>query len=248
MASARDAAAAAAPLAGVTAWRRIADELERAIMHGELAAGDRLPGEVDIAERFGVHRHTVRRALAELTERGLVRAERGSGTYVEAGRLPYPIGRRTRFSEIVGAAGRSAQGRLIAHASEAADRNIARRLKIATGTLVIRLDTLRSADGVPLSVGTTWLPAERVPDAARSYRATGSITRTLAQVGITDYRRQSTRISAAIADAADAARLRLAPGRPLIVVEGVDVTPDGKPILTNRGRIAADRVELVVES
>ena len=81
-----------------------------------VSAGSRLPGEIEIAERFGVNRHTVRRALATLAERGLVRAERGSGTYVEAQRIPYPIRARTRFSEIVGASGRAAGGRMIASA------------------------------------------------------------------------------------------------------------------------------------
>src|SRR5258708_6039634 len=76
-----------APAQGVTQWRRIADDLEQAIALGTHAAGDRLPGEVEIASRFGVNRHTVRRALAELSQRGLVRAERGSGTYVERRRL-----------------------------------------------------------------------------------------------------------------------------------------------------------------
>jgi hypothetical protein len=52
----------------------------------------------------------VRRALATLAERGLVRAERGSGTYVETGRLAYPLRSRTRFSEIVGAGGREPRG------------------------------------------------------------------------------------------------------------------------------------------
>src|SRR5258708_28130224 len=94
----------AAPAPGVTLWRRIADDLEQAIALGTHAAGDRLPGEVEIAARFGVNRHTVRRALAELTERGLVRAERGSGTYVEGKRLAYPIRSRPRFSQILGSA------------------------------------------------------------------------------------------------------------------------------------------------
>ena len=73
---------------GVTLWRRIADDLEQAIALGTHAAGERLPGEVEIAARFGVNRHTVRRALAELTERGLVRAERGSGTWDQRAATP----------------------------------------------------------------------------------------------------------------------------------------------------------------
>ena len=237
-----------AEIAGVALWRRVADQLERAIADGSYPVDTRLPGEIEIAQQLGVNRHTVRRALAALADRGFVRAERGSGTYVEARRLRYPISSRTRFSEIVGAAGREPGGRLLASAVEEAEPDVARRLDVAPRTAVIRLEILRSVDRVPVSAATTWLPAGRAPDAGRIYRGTRSLTRTLAQLGIDDFRRQSTRISAAIADAADAARLRLAPGRPLIVVDSTDVTADERPILTTRARLAADRIELVIET
>ena len=237
-----------AEIAGVALWRRVADHLEHAIADGRYPVDTRLPGEIEIAQRLGVNRHTVRRAIAALADRGFVRAERGSGTYVDTRRLRYPIHSRTRFSEIVGAAGREPGGRLRASAVEEAEPDVARRLDVAPRTAVIRLEILRSVDRVPVSAATTWLPAGRAPDAGRIYRDTRSLTRTLAQLGIDDFRRQSTRISAAIADAADAARLRLAPGRPLIVVDSTDVTADGRPILTTRARLAADRIELVIET
>jgi GntR family phosphonate transport system transcriptional regulator len=233
---------------GVTLWRRIADDIEQDIGAGGYAAGDRLPGEVEIALRFGVNRHTVRRALAELAERGLVRAERGSGTFVEARRLAYPIGKRTRFSEIVGTAGREVGGRLIADTVEPASRAVAAQLGLAVGDKVICMEILRSADGVPISTGTVWLPAARMPDAAKIFRAKRGITATLAHFGIRDYRRHSTRISATSADALDAQRLQVAPGRPLLLVESVDVSPSGEPLKAGRARFAADRVDLLVES
>ena len=93
----RALAVGAAETAGVALWRRVADQIERAIADGSYPADTRLPGEIEIALRLGVNRHTVRRALAALAERGLVRPERGSGTYVEAKRLLYPIHARTRF-------------------------------------------------------------------------------------------------------------------------------------------------------
>jgi len=233
---------------GVTLWRRIADDLEQAIALGTHAAGDRLPGEVEIATRFGVNRHTVRRALAELAERGLVRTERGSGTYVERSRLTYPIGARTRFSENVGSAGRDPGGRLIGHGSEPATPDTAQQLGLEVGDMVVRLEILRSADRVPICATTSWLPAARAADAARVFRARRSITATLAHFGIKDYRRQSTRITAAAADALDAERLHLVPGRAVLIVDSVNVTMTGTPILTSRARFAADRVELLVES
>ena len=243
--------AAFAPVAkptGVALWRQVEYGLERAIADGAFHAGSKLPGEKDIAKRFGVNRHTVRRALAALSERGLVRAKRGSGTFVEMVRLPYRISARTRFSENVGAAGRQAGGRLVGHAVEPASAEVAKRLDIAPGTKVARLDILRSVDRVPIAISTTWIPADRVPKAARLYRATRSLTRVLQESGIADYHRQSTRVSAAIVGADDAAKLQVVPGRPTLVIDGTDVDDKGRPILTTHARFAADRIELMVDS
>ena len=75
-----------------------------------------------------------------------------------------------------------------------------------------------------------------------------SMTKLLAHYGVRDYRRASTRVTAAIVDATDAARLDLALGRPVLVVDSTDVDPDGAPLLTKRARFAAERVEFVVEN
>jgi GntR family transcriptional regulator, phosphonate transport system regulatory protein len=235
-------------VAGVSLWRRIADELEQSIARGTFKPGNKLPAEMEIAQRFAVNRHTVRRAIAALAERGLVRSERGSGTYVEAQRIAYPIRRRTRFSEIVRGAGRAIGGRLIGSAIEAADADVASRLRLKASTLVVRLDLLRYADGVPLCAATTWLPARRFGDAARIYTASGSITRMLGHFGVGDYTRERTQVMAAIANAEDAASLRVALGRPLLIVDSVDVDVDQIPLLTTRARFAADRVTLALET
>jgi GntR family phosphonate transport system transcriptional regulator len=233
---------------GVALWRRVADGLERGIADGSFAAGERLPGEMEIAETYRVNRHTVRRALAALAERGLVRAERGSGTYVEAPRLAYPLRSRTRFSEIVGAGGREPRGQLIGAAEEVATRELARRLGLKTGAPLIRIEALRLADRSPICVGTTWLAAERFAEAGRIYQRVRSMTKVLAHYGVRDYRRASTRVTAGIVDASDAARLDLALGRPILVVDSTDVDAGGNPLLTTRARFAAERVEFVIEN
>jgi GntR family phosphonate transport system transcriptional regulator len=234
--------------AGVSLWRRIADELEQSIAAGRFEPGSRLPGEIEMAESFGVNRHTVRRAIAALAERGMVRAERGSGTYVEPPRIAYPIRARTRFSEIVGAAGRAVSGRLTASAVEPAEPEIARRLRLKPGTAVLRLELLRHADRIPLCAATSWLPAERFPGAARIYASSNSITRMLAHLGVRDYARKSTQVTAAIADAAAASALKVALGRPILVVESTDVDGAGVPVITTRSRFPADRLSLTIET
>jgi GntR family phosphonate transport system transcriptional regulator len=233
---------------GVALWRQVADGIERGIADGQFAAGDRLPGETEIAETYRVNRHTVRRALATLAERGLVRAERGSGTYVETPKLAYPLRSRTRFSEIVGTSGREPRGQLIETSQGPATRELARQLGLKTGAPLIRIDALRLADRTPICIGTTWLSAERFADAGRIYERVRSMTKLLSHYGVRDYRRSSTRVTAAIVEAADAMRLELALGRPILVVDSTDVDADGKPLLTTRARFAAERVEFVVEN
>ena len=252
---------------GVALWRQVADGIERGIADGTYVAGEKLPGETEIAETYRVNRHTVRRALATLAERGLVRAERGSGTYVEAPKLTYPLRSRTRFSEIVGAGGREPRGQLIGAFDEVATRELARRLGVKGGTSLIRIEALRLADRAPICVATTWLAGERFAGAGRIYETARSMTKVLAHYGVRDYRRSSTRITAAIVDATDAARLDLTLGRPILVVDATDaarldlplgrpvlvvdatdVDLSGKPLVTKRSRFVAERVEFLVEN
>jgi len=83
---------------GVALWRQIVQTLEAEIRDGSFKPGHRFLTESEIAGRFGVHRHTARRTVAELSQRGLVRVRRGYGTFVEDALISYPVGKRTSFS------------------------------------------------------------------------------------------------------------------------------------------------------
>ena len=233
---------------GISAWRQIADEIEREIASGQLRPQTQLPTEATLAQRFGVNRHTVRRALADLAAKGLVRATRGSGTFVEARPLAYPIGERTRFSEIVSRAGRESHGELIASREMAAADYVAAALGIGSGSPVLELTTVHRADGTPISTSIAWFPLPRFAGFAEAYAAQGSITRAFAQFGVSDYLRASTRITARAATADEVARLELAPGRVVLLSDSVNSDPEGSPIQVTRAVFAADRVEFVVES
>lgn len=232
---------------GLAAWRQIADALAQAIRSGEFAAGAQLPAESALAARFGVNRHTVRRALGVLAEGGLVRTSQGKGTFVEQGPLTYPIGPRTRFSEIVSRAGREAWGDLTAAAAVPADAETAEALGLAIGEVVIEMRTLHRADGAPISAARISLPLPRFAGFDEAYARSGSITRAFGQFGVDDYTRLSTRIGARAATAEEAARLDIAPGRTLLTLSSVNVDRDGRRIEASRSLFAADRVELVVE-
>ncbi|HEX4260713.1 MAG TPA: GntR family transcriptional regulator, partial [Acetobacteraceae bacterium] len=84
---------------GIAVWRRIADTLRGEIGGGAAAPGARLPTEAQLAARFAVNRHTIRRAMEDLARSGLVRVERGRGAFVSEDVLDYTVAPRTRFSE-----------------------------------------------------------------------------------------------------------------------------------------------------
>lgn len=233
---------------GVSVWRQIADTLEAEIEGGRLGAGAQLATEAVLAERFDVNRHTVRRALAALAARGLVRATRGRGTFVEARTLTYPIGRRTRFSDIVSRIGQEARGELLASREVEADPALSRILAIPDGGAVLELTTLHRADDIPISTAHTCLPLPRFAGFAQAYAEHGSITRAHATFGITDYTRKATRITARTATPDEAAVLDLAAGRVVMVVESLNVDEHGSPIQSTRSAFSADRVEFLIES
>lgn len=239
--------AASPSTGGVTLWRQIADAIRLDIVGGRLAAGDRLAGELALAERFAVNRHTVRRAILALCEEGVVRAEHGRGTFVaEARRLSYPIGRRTRFAEGLAGQVQSYRGELLSSAVERASARVAAALGVKAGARVIRMESLSLADGRPLARATGWVAEAKFPGFDAIFRELGSVTQVLARFGVADYQRGSTRISARHATTEEAQTLRLAPGAVLLVSDAVDVDMDGTPIHTLVTRFPADRLELVV--
>lgn len=69
----------------VLEWKRVAQAIEDQITAGELRPGDKLDAEQALAERYGVAYNTVRRAMKDLRERGLVESVWGKGTFVTGG-------------------------------------------------------------------------------------------------------------------------------------------------------------------
>jgi GntR family transcriptional regulator, phosphonate transport system regulatory protein len=229
---------------GYSAWRLIAEELRQEIIGGKRAPGAKLPSEGELAHRFGVHRNTVRQAVAALAADHLIVSRRGSGTFVaEHTVLVHRIGARTRFRDSLGRRG-SHSGRLLDSGIEPEPpAEIAGRLAL-DGRAALRLDTLQVVDARPITRGTHWFVADLVPGLADQFSATGSITASLQAVGIDDYIRAATTVSARHATTAEAADLALPMGSVVLVTRSLDVLADGSPLQVGITRFVADRVEL----
>lgn len=233
-------------MARTTIWKSIADTLSAEIASGQYRPGDRLPTEADLATRFGVNRHTVRQALAHLAECGTVRSRRGAGVFVTARPMDYALGRRVRFHQNISASGRTAARRLTRLETRAAAEHEAAALRIAPGAMVHVVEGVSLADGQPLGVFRSVLPAARLPGFLAAMAEHQSITTALAACGVADYTRASTRLTAKLAGATLALALEIAESAPILRSESVNIDAEGRPVEYGCTWFAGDRITLTM--
>ncbi|PWG61210.1 phosphonate metabolism transcriptional regulator PhnF [Sediminicurvatus halobius] len=226
-------------------WRQISNRLADEIAAGIYPPGSRLPTEAALAERFAVNRHTVRRAMAELRTRGLIRIEQGRGTFVQDTLIDYPVSRRTRFSDNVIGADRDPNSIALRNLELPADTEIAQELGLPAGSPVVLIETLRLADGRPLSVTAHYFPAARFRGIGTHFQNTGSVTQALYQMGVRDYFRDTTAVTTRLPDAWEAKHLRQPRSEPILVAHSLNVDAERRPIEYAEGRYAGRRVQFV---
>ncbi|MDE4141144.1 MULTISPECIES: phosphonate metabolism transcriptional regulator PhnF [Rhodobacterales] len=233
-------------MARTPVWKSIAGTLTDDIAQGRYDTGDKLPAEAQLAARFGVNRHTVRRALAEMAAGGLVHARRGAGVFVAARPTDYPIGKRVRFHQNISKGGQTPAKQILTTETRAASAGEAAALALPPGDPVHVYDGLSLADGQPIALFQSIFPAERFPEMLTALEETQSVTAALQRCGIEDYTRLETRITARQATATQALHLRVPEGAPILRTTGINVDAKGIPIEYGRTWFAGDRVTLTV--
>ncbi len=133
-------------------YLQLAGRLEGLIAQGAYPVGARLPGEEELARQYDLNRNTVRHALTLLVRNGLVRTERGVGSFVRRTRLLAPIHRLERITSFVDDFSLSdvqVEDRLLAREKVHATHDLAEKLGVHHGSPLVRIDRLRLADGIP---------------------------------------------------------------------------------------------------
>lgn len=232
---------------GVAVWRQIEAAIVDDIRQQHFAPGERLPNESELAERFGVNRHTVRRALGVLERGGLIRVEQGRGTFVQDYAIDYTIGRRTRFSQNLESVGLAASMEVLRASELPASQDVAKALGLKRGARVVQVVTLGRAEGRPINLASSHFCATRFAGIAEHVRQTGSITQALRESGIDDYTRGITRVTARLPDAETARLLSQPKSRPVLQVESINLDADGKPLQYSVASFSGDWVQLVFD-
>jgi GntR family transcriptional regulator len=224
-------------------------QLERAlrerIRRGELRRGTPIPGEMELAEEFGVSRGTIRQALDRLVRAGLIVRERGRGSFVAGAPIEYPMGRFYSFAHEMAERGIAESSKVLAQAQARAPGSVARALGLGAGRAAVRIVRLRFAGEDPLLLETSYLPKDLGASLLRADLTHGSIYDVLERDGVR-VTGMTEQVRPVVLGARHASTLRVPEGSPAFAVERV-VTAGDDPVEWRLTLAPGSRVTLTAE-
>lgn len=215
----------------VPLYFQLSQQVERAIVGGELVPGDRLDTEMVLAGELGLSRPTVRQAIQLLVDKGLLVRKRGVGTQVVHDQVRRAL-ELTSLHDDLARSGRRPGTRVLNLERVAADPETAGELELEPGGEVWALERLRHVSGEPLAVMRNHVPVEVADLSAFDLEADG-LYASLRRAGVTPAVARQ-RISARRATAVEAGLLDEARGAPLLAVRRTLLDNAGRPVELGR--------------
>jgi GntR family transcriptional regulator len=224
-------------------WHQAEQALRALIANGTWPEETQLPNEERLSAMLGVSRITVRHALRNIEESGLLRREHGRGTFVRSSTVIAGVRGLTSFTQEMASLGLAGSSRLLEADTTEADETIADALEIKLGEPVVRLRRLRLGNGAPIGIQTAHLPASLVPGLVELSPQLTSLYEALrSRYGILPKEaREAYRVGSVLEG--DAELLGVPSGSPAFVVERVTYDVNGPfefAVSTMRG----DRYEI----
>lgn len=208
-------------------YYQVATRLEAAIRNESLPAGARLENEIALGNRLGLSRPTVRRAIQELVDKGLLVRRRGIGTQVVHGKVTRNVELTSLYEDLDRSNQRPAT-RVIVREEIAANDEVAAALGIKLGDPVLHITRLRLADEVPIAVLDNYLPAEFL-DIRREDLESKGLYQLLRARGIS-MRVAKQKIGARGASAAEGEQLGLRKGAAVLTMERTAFDASGRAV------------------
>lgn len=218
--------------------------IKRYISSGVLSVGALLPSEAELCRALDISRNTVRQAIGELEDEGLVVRKRGKGTFV-ADPNTTRRGVRYSFTTEVSSMGKVPSSTLVDFHVEVPSEAICRKMELKEGTAVYCFTRVRNADGQPLILETSYYPQFIYPNLTREMVQTHSFYSLLYHVGITPFSADDS-YEAVVLDGQCAQLLGVERGSCAFYHQRRTKTEDGRIYEYTRSYIRGDRVQLDV--
>jgi GntR family transcriptional regulator len=223
---------------------QVEDALAERIASGTLIPGSRLPPEDSLIAEFGVGRTVIRSSIQNLVQRGLVEVQRG-GRYISRPKITQELTELTSFVEDMQAAGQNATATVRDHRIVAANETVAQRLSIPAGTIVIRIQRVRLADGMPLSFDETYLPreiGEKVIEDDLENEPIFSLLETKYHIPLVE---AEYRLESVLADTEVAEALQIRLRQPVFLIERTSFTEGHRPVDHEKLHYRGDQIRFV---
>lgn len=229
------------PNSVVPLYHQIKQNLRELIENEVLQEGQLLPSERELGEYYGVNRLTVRQAMTELVSEGMLRRQRGVGTFVADPKLTQIMGRVTGFSERVQEVGRKPSSQKVSLEIVPASPRVARSLNLEPDTPLYNLVRLRLADGEPVMLETAFLPQARFPDLMEVDFSEESLYRVLAEKFNCRIVEADETLEPVIMTDYEVEVLEAEPGTPGLLIETVAYDQNGVAVEFGKSVVRGDK-------
>jgi len=228
-------------------YYQIMNQLREKIAAGEYAVDSALPPERELVETYQVSRMTIRQAISELVNEGILVRRRGIGTFVAPPKFEQALSRLTSFTEDMAQRGMKAGSRIISFKETVPDPTIRKTLGLSPEEKVFECVRLRLADEEPMALETTSLVASICPVLQRESLENQSLYKVLTERwGIElDYATQA--LEPILAPPYEAMLLHVAAGSPLLLMHRVTYDRNGRAFEHVKSLSRGDRYKFVTE-
>jgi len=223
-------------------YRQVQEAIREAIADRSLRPDDALPPERELSTAFGVSRITIRKAIEELVNEGVLDTHHGSGTFVRS-KVEKNFAQLTSFSEEMGARGMTPSSVWLNRTSGSVLPEEALTLRASPGTAVYRFSRIRLADDAPMSIEYTTVLADCLPSVAA---VNHSLYEALKKTGNRPVRALQ-RLSALILNSEQASLLGASAGDAGLLVERVGFNKRGTAIEYSQSFYRGDTYDFVAE-
>ncbi len=230
----------------IPAYYQIARDLRNRIIRHEWLTNERVPPELELAERYGVSRITIRQAMAELEKDGLLVRMRGRGTFVCGDPTPYvndlsySIVSGDRITQAYSVTAKILEKRVVTDLFPAVSEN----LKLAPSDHAVYIKRLFFLKGKPFAIGQSHIPAKLAPGLEDEPMVNNSISITLAQNYNCHVSRVEDYIEAVRSTQSECNLLKCAYDAPLILIRGVSYLDSGEALEYSSTFWSGDTVRL----
>lgn len=219
------------------------------ITSGRWEIGERLPSERELCETFQLSRTTVREALDALVNEGLLRREKGRGTFVAEPKITeHWLDVPDSFTDAMAQHGYRVETKVLNLSIIPTPYKVRKELRLQSSEPVIVLDRLRSILNEPILVVTSYLPERLCPNLDQEDFTRYSLYQLLREKYNLHIASAKRFIEAVAANELEASLLNIKVGAPLMLIESTAFLEDGTPIEYFKARHRGDRTRFQVES